>query len=119
MAPARASRAPGRAAKTVSAVVFGSDQGLVGQFNDVLADFVGKTLEALPGEKKVWAVGERIRARLADAGFVPMGLFAVPTSVMPSRRSSGRFSLQVKGITARARSFNFTSSQPPQVRGSL
>src|ERR1700677_1075928 len=30
----------GHLTKTVSAIVFGSDQGLVGQFNDVLADFV-------------------------------------------------------------------------------
>src|SRR5580698_2810701 len=71
----------GRTAKRVSAVVFGSDQGLVGQFNDVLADFVAKALAAMPGEKKVWAVGERIHARLADAGLPPVGLFAVPTSV--------------------------------------
>ncbi len=71
----------GAAAKTVSAIVFGSDQGLVGQFNDVLADFAAKALEALPGEKKVWAVGERVHARLADAGLAPVGLFAVPTSV--------------------------------------
>ena len=69
------------AAKTVCAIVFGSDQGLVGQFNDVLADFVVTALNALPGEKKVWAVGERIHARLADAGLAPVGLFAVPTSV--------------------------------------
>jgi F-type H+-transporting ATPase subunit gamma len=72
---------PGTAAKTVSAIVFGSDQGLVGQFNDVLADFVVSTLAALPGDKKVWVVGERIHARLADAGLTPVGLFAVPTSV--------------------------------------
>src|SRR5277367_3580861 len=39
---------PGTAAKTVCAVVFGSDQGLVGQFNDVLADHVAKALGALP-----------------------------------------------------------------------
>jgi F-type H+-transporting ATPase subunit gamma len=71
----------GKAAKTVSAIVFGSDQGLVGQFNDSLADFVTKTLNALPGEKKVWAVGERVHARLADAGLPPVELFAVPTSV--------------------------------------
>src|ERR1700683_5143093 len=71
----------GATAKTVSAIVFGSDQGLVGQFNDVLADFVAKALAALPGEKKVWAVGERVHARLADAGLTPVGLFAVPTSV--------------------------------------
>ena len=51
---------PAAAAKTVTAIVFGSDQGLVGQFNDVLADFVAKALDALPGEKKVWAVGERV-----------------------------------------------------------
>lgn len=68
-------------AKTVSAIVFGSDQGLVGQFNDVLADFVGKALNVLPGEKNVWAVGQRIHARLADAGLTPAGLFAVPTSI--------------------------------------
>ena len=68
-------------AKSVSAVVFGSDQGLVGQFNDVLADFVGNALEPLHGEKKLWAVGERIQSRLADAGLTPVGLLAVPTSV--------------------------------------
>jgi len=28
----------------IGAVVFGSDQGLVGQFNDVVADFAVKTL---------------------------------------------------------------------------
>ena len=73
---------PARApAKTVCAIVFGSDQGLVGQFNDLLADFVAKSLDALPGEKKVWAVGERVHARLADAGLAPVGLFAVPTCV--------------------------------------
>jgi F-type H+-transporting ATPase subunit gamma len=68
-------------AKTVSAIVFGSDQGLVGQFNDVLASFVAKALDGLSGEKKVWAVGERMHARLADAGLPPVGLFAVPTAV--------------------------------------
>ncbi len=67
--------------KTVCAIVFGSDQGLVGQFNDLLAGFVAKSLDALPGEKKVWAVGERVHARLAGAGLAPVGLFAVPTSV--------------------------------------
>ena len=72
---------PSPSAKAVSAIVFGSDQGLVGQFNDLLADFVARKLEALPGEKQVWAVGDRIRSRLADAGLTPEGLFTVPTSV--------------------------------------
>ena len=38
--------------------MFGSDQGLVGQFNDVVADYAVKTLAALPGKPQVWAVGE-------------------------------------------------------------
>src|SRR5580704_17423142 len=52
----------------IGVVVFGSDQGLVGQFNDVVADFAVKTLAALPGKPEIWAVGERVHARLADAG---------------------------------------------------
>src|SRR5580700_6839724 len=39
----------GNAVMPVNAVVFGSDQGLVGQFNDQMADFAAKTLHALPG----------------------------------------------------------------------
>jgi F-type H+-transporting ATPase subunit gamma len=65
----------------IGAIVFGSDQGLVGQFNDVVADHAIKTLAALPGKPRVWAVGERVHARLADAGLEMMGLFAVPNSV--------------------------------------
>ena len=69
------------AAGTIGAVVFGSDQGLVGQFNDVVADYAVKTLAALPAKSEVWAVGERVHARLADAGLPPAGLFTVPNSV--------------------------------------
>jgi len=68
-------------AAAIGAVVFGSDQGLVGQFNDVVADYALKTLAALPGEPRVWAVGERVHARLADAGLAPTGRFSVPNSV--------------------------------------
>ncbi|MBN2292045.1 MAG: F0F1 ATP synthase subunit gamma [Pirellulales bacterium] len=69
------------AAGAIGAVVFGSDQGLVGQFNDVVANYAVKTLLALPGKLQVWAVGERVHARLADAGLPLMGLFSVPNSV--------------------------------------
>ena len=61
--------------------MFGSDQGLVGQFNDVVADYAVKTLAALPGKPEVWAVGERVHERLADSGVPLMGLFTVPNSV--------------------------------------
>ncbi|ABD68905.1 H+-transporting two-sector ATPase, gamma subunit [Rhodoferax ferrireducens T118] len=65
----------------IGAVVFGSDQGLVGQFNDVMVDFVVKTLGNLPGKKTVWTVGERIQSRLADSG-LPLGeRFILPNSI--------------------------------------
>jgi F-type H+-transporting ATPase subunit gamma len=67
----------------VSAVVFGSDQGLVGRFNDVVAEDAVEALAALPGgaRARVWSVGERVHARLADAGVAPVGTFEVPSSV--------------------------------------
>ncbi|MGO9997792.1 MAG: F0F1 ATP synthase subunit gamma [Acetobacteraceae bacterium] len=68
-------------AGAIRAVVFGSDQGLVGQFNDIVADHAIKTLAALPGKPEIWAVGERVHARLRDAGVAPAGLFSVPNSV--------------------------------------
>jgi F-type H+-transporting ATPase subunit gamma len=68
-------------AGAIGAVVFGSDQGLVGQFNEVIADYAIQTLAALPGKPKVWAVGERVHARLTDGGLPPIGLIAVPNSV--------------------------------------
>jgi F-type H+-transporting ATPase subunit gamma len=69
------------AAVAIRAVVFGSDQGLVGQFNDVVADYAVTMLKALPVTPEVRAVGERVHARLTDAGLPPVGLFTVPNSV--------------------------------------
>ena len=65
----------------IGAVVFGSDQGLVGRFNDVVADDALQSLAKLPGKPQVWAVGERVYAHLMDAGLSLQGQFAVPTSV--------------------------------------
>jgi F-type H+-transporting ATPase subunit gamma len=88
-------------AGAIGAVVFGSDQGLVGQFNDVVADYAIKTLAALPGKPKVWAVGERVHARLADAGLSPMGLFSVPNSVQAITPLVGQ--IQIEGEAHRAK----------------
>ena len=81
-APLMAERKGRTAVDAIGAVVFGSDQGLVGQFNDVVADQAVKTLAALTAKSEVWAVGERVRARLTDAGLPLTGLFSVPGSVM-------------------------------------
>jgi F-type H+-transporting ATPase subunit gamma len=65
----------------IGAIVFGSDQGLVGPFNDVIAQFAIDALASLPGRARVWAVGERVHARLKDAGLDVPGVYAVPGSV--------------------------------------
>jgi len=70
-----------KAAPGITAIVFGTDQGLVGQFNDRVADFALKTLGSMVGKPKVWAVGERVHNRLAEAGLDVKGRFPVPTSV--------------------------------------
>jgi F-type H+-transporting ATPase subunit gamma len=70
-----------RAPRVIGAVVFGSDQGLVGRFNEVVSDFAVKALSARPGQHHVWAVGERVQGLLTDAGLPPQGVFGVPTSV--------------------------------------
>ncbi len=67
--------------KLVCAIVFGSDQGLVGQFNDSLADFVSQTLNALPGTKEIWVAGERVQLLLLDEGFTIAKSFLVPNAV--------------------------------------
>jgi F-type H+-transporting ATPase subunit gamma len=89
------------AAGTIGAIVFGSDQGLVGQFNDVVADYAIKTLATLPGSLQVWAVGERVQARLADAGLPIMGLFPVPNSVQAITPLVGQIQIESEAHRAR------------------
>jgi F-type H+-transporting ATPase subunit gamma len=72
------------------AVVFGSDQGLVGQFNEVVSDHALKALEAFKPQPEIWAVGERVHARLVDAGLPVKGLFTVPRSIMAITPLVGR-----------------------------
>tara|TARA_R110001583_G_C5669213_1_gene410542 strand:- start:49 stop:951 length:903 start_codon:yes stop_codon:yes gene_type:complete len=73
--------AQGRKDAAIGAVVFGSDQGLVGQFNEDLLEFVVDHLGRLPGQKVVLAVGERIQARLAEAGLPAGKAFALPSAI--------------------------------------
>ena len=69
-------------AAPIGAIVFGSDQGLVGRFNEVIVDLALDTLKKLPGKtKQILAVGDRVHSLLTDANFAPVSLLAVPTSV--------------------------------------
>ncbi len=74
-------------ARTSGAILFGSDQGLVGRFNEVLMEFAMAKLRSLPGTvDRIWTVGERMQSIAAGAG--PAGtalpaprLLPVPNSV--------------------------------------
>ncbi len=73
---------PARHPETIGAVVFGSDQGLVGRFNEVLVELALNTLSALPSRKTtIWAIGERASALIADGGLELGRRLSVPTSV--------------------------------------
>jgi F-type H+-transporting ATPase subunit gamma len=93
---------PGQAARKDSgamiAVVFGSDQGLVGQFNEVMAEFVVQTLEKLPGEKVVWAVGERIQSRFVDTVLPARESFTLPNSISAITPLVGQILLEIEKL---------------------
>lgn len=63
------------------ALIFGTDQGLVGRFNDIVTDFTADTMKDIPGEVEVWVVGERVYSILMDEDQTPKRLFNVPNSV--------------------------------------
>jgi F-type H+-transporting ATPase subunit gamma len=71
----------GSGSNEIGVIVFGSDQGLVGQFNDRLADFVVSTLAKLTGQKKIWAVGQRMLESLKGINLDIAGNFELPGSV--------------------------------------
>jgi F-type H+-transporting ATPase subunit gamma len=85
----------------IGSVVFASDQGLVGQFNEVVADYAIGTLAALPGKPQVRTVGERVHAHLADAGLPMMGLFSVPNFVRAITPLVGRIQIESEAHRAK------------------
>ena len=96
--PLASAQAQRREPGVIAAVVFGSDQGLVGQFNDLMADFVVKTLGALPGQKTVWAVGERIQSRLTETN-LPLGKsFILPNSIGAITPLVGQILIEVETL---------------------
>ena len=69
-------------APQIGAVIFGSDQGLVGSFNEVIVEFSLQALRALPGKvNRVWVVGERAKTLLNETGSTPARGLEVPGSL--------------------------------------
>jgi F-type H+-transporting ATPase subunit gamma len=65
-------------------VVFGSDQGLCGQFNERLTDFCVSEIPPgrdRPTPRRLLAVGERATALLEDAGYAVAGTLGTPSSL--------------------------------------
>jgi F-type H+-transporting ATPase subunit gamma len=62
---------------TTGAVMFGSDQGRVGQFNELMVNFVLQVLGVLTGIKTFWVVVERVKGYLHDTTLLVVGSFEV------------------------------------------
>jgi F-type H+-transporting ATPase subunit gamma len=65
----------------VCILVFGSDLGLVGQFNDILSANVQQSIHDIPGKKEFWVIGERIQALLQDTGLRVSKFYPTPSSI--------------------------------------
>jgi len=109
--PAATTRAERKETGAIGAVVFGSDQGLVGQFNEVMVEFVVDTLAKLPGKKMVWAIGERIQSRLADTDLMPGKNFILPNSISAITPLVGQILIEMeaqreKGVIAQVYLFH-------------
>jgi len=71
-----------RRGTTRGAIIFGSDQGLVGRFNESLMEFAASALNALPGgTQHVWVIGERMQQTAADSRLPSPITLPVPHSV--------------------------------------
>jgi F-type H+-transporting ATPase subunit gamma len=96
-------RTPARGSRAIGVVVFGSDQGLVGRFNELLAEFVMRELKGLPGKtRRIWAVGERMHGLMADEGLSGVNLLSVPTTVNAITSLVGRILIDVEAARERS-----------------
>jgi F-type H+-transporting ATPase subunit gamma len=81
-----------------AAILFGSDQGLVGRFNEVLMEYAAQTLASLPGKTSMtWTVGERMEALATDAGLPLPVNFPVPNGVDGITPLVGRILIAIEG----------------------
>jgi F-type H+-transporting ATPase subunit gamma len=71
-----------RGAALRGVVIFGSDQGLVGRFNESLLEFAAGALIELPGKTThIWVIGERMRELVARSKLPSPITLPVPQSV--------------------------------------
>lgn len=89
------------------AVIFGSDQGLVGRFNDLIYGYAQQILKEIPGKTEVWAVGERVYSLLLDEGLSPTKYFGVPHSVSAIRPLVNQMLIESEQYREGEQDYNF------------
>ncbi|MGS0527149.1 F0F1 ATP synthase subunit gamma [Zobellia nedashkovskayae] len=82
--------------KSICAIVFGSDQGFVGQFNDSLSQYVQESLSTHGGKLEIWTVGVRVPLLLADMGMTVTKQFNLPNSINAITALIGSILVQVE-----------------------
>ncbi|MFA3790136.1 F0F1 ATP synthase subunit gamma [Aliiglaciecola sp. SL4] len=65
----------------VGIIVIGSDQGLVGQFNDILVDFLNVKRQQFGAAQLIWTAGERIQSLLEGQKVLLGRQFPLPNSI--------------------------------------
>jgi F-type H+-transporting ATPase subunit gamma len=83
------------------AIVFGSDQGLVGQFNEAICASMLAGTDAPQRFDEVWPVGERIAAALADRGVANLRAFALPASIDAVTVLVARLLVEIEAYSAK------------------
>ncbi|HEU4716767.1 MAG TPA: F0F1 ATP synthase subunit gamma [Bacteroidia bacterium] len=102
--------------KRVFAIVFGSDQGLVGQFNETMAEFVSAKLQSSGKITEIWTIGERVNDRLTDAGFPPVKTFPVPNSLGGITSLVGKILAEMEEVTGNESNEVFIFHNKPRER---
>jgi len=83
----------------LGAVIFGSEQGMVGQFNDHIASFSIKKMSESPvpeQNRHVLAVGDRIRNRLVDLDHSVENTISLPGSMMDLTSLNNRILVKIQ-----------------------
>jgi F-type H+-transporting ATPase subunit gamma len=80
------------------AIVFGSDQGLVGQFNETICAHV---LSQQQQYALLWPVGERAAAVMADRSSAPARSFPLPASIDAISALVGRLAIEIEASKQR------------------
>ncbi|MBU6453794.1 MAG: F0F1 ATP synthase subunit gamma [Cyanobacteria bacterium REEB67] len=65
----------------IRAFVFGSEQGLVGRFNEEIVDFAAANLKPLLGKVEIVAVGARVQMQLQNHNLKATTVYELPTSI--------------------------------------